>query len=113
MKSNQKNKGFSQKAVQPARPRPHGPKTPSPALEDFDSLNILCAHAARTLPDSLAERKQLLAALANVMRLGHPATQEVNAQMTVLRGFEAMQAELADMFEKRKAEKRKAETETP
>lgn len=100
MKSNKKNRRFLSKSPGSAHPRPGRSSKARLAASDLNSLNILCAHAARTLPDSLAGRKQLLAALANVMRLRHPATRQVRAQMIVLHGFEAMQAGLAREFER-------------
>lgn len=65
----------------------------------IDSYSTIFAHVARTLPDSLSERKRLLQALDSVLPTRHPAARHVAAQLAAIAGVEQLQQELPMHFE--------------
>lgn len=65
-----------------------------------DSISILAEHAARTLPDSLPERKRILKAIRNLLKPKHPAYANIIAQLATLESAEKLQSELPLRFSK-------------
>lgn len=61
-------------------------------------LHVLAEHAARTLPDSMAERKKVLRSLNRVMGSKHPALPIVRAKLAALAAEEKLQGELLLRF---------------
>lgn len=64
-----------------------------------DSTNpteVLCMHAARTLPDSISERKHVLRALEKLVK--GKAAEEVRAQLAAIAAIEVLQVELPLVF---------------
>lgn len=59
-----------------------------------DSIAILATHVARTLPDSLVERKKVLVALSRVLKSSHRAYRPVLNQIAAIEAIEAMQTQL-------------------
>lgn len=62
------------------------------------SQQILAEHAARTLPDSLAARSEVLRAILNNITEDHPAYQNIAAQIAGLEVAEKLQRELPFKF---------------
>lgn len=63
-----------------------------------DSYAVIARHVAKTLPDSLAERKALLRALSHVLSANHPAATDVAAQLAHITALEKLQAEFPLRF---------------
>jgi hypothetical protein len=63
------------------------------------SLEVLTAHAARTLPDSLRGRKTVLRALEKVLHADHPAHRDVRAQLAGLDAVEKLNSQLETYFD--------------
>ena len=66
-------------------------------------LDIIIAHVHATLPDSLCKRKELLAAVLNVVKPNHPARRGTAAMLTALHEHDRAQTELALEFPKDEA----------
>jgi hypothetical protein len=49
-----------------------------------DAISTLMAHVNRTLPDSIAERRRILAAMLELMTEAHPAHPDVAAELAAL-----------------------------
>jgi hypothetical protein len=65
-----------------------------------ESLAIIAAHCARTLPDSIDERKRVLRALTHVLTDAHPALAAVRGQLASLAAIERFQEELPMHFDR-------------
>jgi len=57
-------------------------------------IETLCAHAGRSLPDSLRERKTVLRAMEKVLMPGHPVQIEVQAQLAGIAAVERLEVQL-------------------
>ena len=62
------------------------------------SQQILAEHAARTLPDSIADRRDVLSAILNNITEDHPAFVNISAQLAGLATAEKLQRELPLKF---------------
>ena len=58
------------------------------------SLEVLCLHAVKSLPDNLGERQAVLRALEKVLRANHPLCRDVRAQIAALGCVEKLNARL-------------------
>ena len=67
--------------------------TPSP-----DSLTILTAHVADTLPDSIEARRKVLLALKSVMTARHPAMKWVDHKLALIQQMQEAQIALSAEF---------------
>jgi len=65
------------------------------------SVEILCEHAARTLPDSISERKTILRAMEKILHGNHPVCRDVRAQLAAIAAIEKLQEELPMKFFKK------------
>ena len=74
----------------PKNPNKHPVK---PAIE------VLCTHAAKTLPDSLGDRRDVLAALARALHTDHPAHRDAQAQLAAIDAVETLERQLQTRFE--------------
>lgn len=63
-----------------------------------DAKGVLLKHVAKTLPDSLSERKTLLYAMWALMSEDHPAYRSVEEQIRNLESAEELQKELPLKF---------------
>ena len=63
-----------------------------------DSILILTQHAAATLPDSIAARRRVLAAMLRVLKSSHRAYAHVAKQLAALETMEQLQAQLPLQF---------------
>ncbi len=63
-----------------------------------DALSLITAHCARTMPDSLSDRKALLMAIKAILTNQHPAMKSVAAQLAAIEQVEMLQAELPLKF---------------
>lgn len=59
-----------------------------------DVIAVLAEHAARTLPDSICERKRVLRALEKVLTEKHPALKQVRAQLAAIKAVDRLNEEL-------------------
>lgn len=64
-----------------------------------DSLTIIVRHCSRTLPENLAERKQLLRAMEHVLHPKHPAAGSIRSQIAAIKALEQLQEELPLKFD--------------
>lgn len=62
----------------------------------LDSYDVVFRHVV--LPDSLAERRQVLMAMARILKQSHPAHREIQRQITALDGLDAHQQRLNLQF---------------
>ncbi len=67
-----------------------------------DAHSVIYAHAVRTLPDSLTERRQLLEALRRVLPAAHPATAQLAGVLAAMDAAESLQRDLPGFFTQRK-----------
>ena len=70
------------------------------------ALTIIATHCARTLPDSIMARTELLQALEKILTAEHPALPSVRAQLAALGSIEHLQRELPLCFDTGKTPKR-------
>jgi len=63
-----------------------------------DSMTILVAHVAATLPDSITARKELLVAIATVITAHHPCFPMVRDQLDAIARIENSQKQLPLTF---------------
>jgi hypothetical protein len=63
-----------------------------------DAIQVLCTHAARTLPDSISERKSVLRAMEKLMGHDHPARRLVASQIAAIMALEKLNSELPLKF---------------
>ena len=61
-------------------------------------IQVLCEHAARTLPDSIQARSLLLAAMAKVLQPKSAAHRNVTGQMASLTAATQLEIELPPAF---------------
>lgn len=59
-----------------------------------NSVQVLAEHAARSLPDSISERKRVLRALNNVLEDRHPAVRGLRAQLANIEAIERLNDQL-------------------
>lgn len=63
-----------------------------------NAIEILCGHAAQTLPDSLSERKSVLRAMEKVLRADNPIYRDVQAHLAAIAVVEKFDAQLKMRF---------------
>jgi len=63
-----------------------------------DPYNTIAEHCAKTLPDSMIERKVLLRALEHVLTERHPALRPIRAQLAAIKAIEHLQDQLPFHF---------------
>jgi len=57
-------------------------------------IEVLCAHAGRSLPDSIRERKAVLGAMEKVLRGDNLIQRDVRAQLAGIAAVEKLDVEL-------------------
>jgi hypothetical protein len=63
-----------------------------------NSIEVLCTHAAKNLPDSLNDRKTVLRAMEKVLRADHPVYRDVQAQLAAIAAVERLNIQLQMRF---------------
>jgi len=63
------------------------------------ALDVILAHAASTMPDSLAQRREILRAMEKILTHEHEALAAVQSQLAALDAIDALQAELPLKFQ--------------
>jgi hypothetical protein len=63
-----------------------------------NALDILCSHAAKTLPDSISERKSVLRAMEKVLRTDHSVYRDVQAQLAAISALEKLNTQMQMRF---------------
>lgn len=61
-------------------------------------LEVLCIHAAKTLPDSINERKSVLRAMEKTLQAKSPLYRDVQAQLAAVAVVEKLNAQLKMHF---------------
>lgn len=72
---------------------------PNPKIHRMStSIETLCRHAAKTLPDSLSERKTILRAMQKVLKCEEAVYRDVQAQLAAIAAVEKLNAQLQMRF---------------
>lgn len=53
-------------------------------MSESTTITTLLTHVNRTLPDSITERRKLLASMLDLMAEGHPAWADVSAELKAI-----------------------------